>query len=209
MIKKSYYWNNFYLKKTPPKFSSRFAEFIVLKFKKKISSIIDLGCGNGRDTIFFLKKKIQCIGIDKSKIVIKKNKKKNILLKNIFLSRDFSKINFDKLSNKKFSIYSRFSLHSLNLIEENRLIQNLLKSKKLEYIFIETRTIYDELYGIGKKLKKNEFFSDHYRRFIDPEEIKIKLSKNFKIVFFQCKKNYAKYKNENPKVLRIILKNAR
>lgn len=209
MIKKNYYWNNFYSKKVPPKFSSNFGEFVELKYKRKINSIIDLGCGNGRDTIFFLKKKINCIGIDKSEIVIRKNKKKNISFKNFFLSQDFSKIDFDKLSNNKFSIYSRFSLHSLTLKEENRLIKNLSKSKKLEYIFIETRTIYDELYGVGKKMKKNEFFSDHYRRFIDPKEIKKKLSQNFKIIYYQCKKNFAKYKNENPKVLRIVCKNDR
>ena len=100
-------------------------------------------------------------------------------------------------------------MHSLTLKEENNLIKNLSQSEKLEYIFIETRTIYDELYGVGRKMKKNEFFSDHYRRFIDPVEIKKKLSKNFKIIYYQCKKNFAKYKNENPKVLRIICKNDR
>ena len=141
--------------------------------------------------------------------MIRKNKKKNVSFKNFFLSKDFSKIDFDKLSNKNFSIYSRFSLHSLTLKEENNLIKNLSQSEKLEYIFIETRTIYDELYGVGRKMKKNEFFSDHYRRFIDPVEIKKKLSKNFKIIYYQCKKNFAKYKNENPKVLRIICKNDR
>ena len=117
MIKKTYYWNRFYLKKKPPKFSSNFGEFVESRYKKKINSIIDLGCGNGRDTIFFLKKKIECIGIDKSEIVIRKNKKKNVSFKNFFLSKDFSKIDFDKLSNKNFSIYSRFSLHSLTLKE--------------------------------------------------------------------------------------------
>tara|TARA_Y100000590_G_scaffold456882_1_gene608349 strand:+ start:899 stop:1525 length:627 start_codon:yes stop_codon:yes gene_type:complete len=206
MIKKTYYWNNFYLKKTPPVFSSNFAKYIGLKFHKKINFIIDLGCGNGRDTVFFLKRKIYCIGIDKSKIVIKKNKKNNILYKEHFLFHDFSKLSFNKLSKKKFSVYLRFSLHSLNLKEENSLIKNLSKSKKLEYIFIETRTIFDELYGVGKKISKNEFYSDHYRRFINPKEIKKKLSKNFDIIYFQCRKNFAKYKKENPKILRIICK---
>ena len=84
MIKKTYYWNNFYSEKIPPKFSSNFAEFVESKFKKKIKQIIDLGCGNGRDTIYFSKKKIQCIGIDKSEIVMKKNKKKNTLYKKVF-----------------------------------------------------------------------------------------------------------------------------
>ena len=97
-------------------------------------------------------------------------------------------------------------MHSLTLKEENNLIKNLSQSEKLEYIFIETRTIYDELYGVGRKMKKNEFFliiTTIYRSV----EIK-KLSKNFKIIYYQCKK-LCKIQNENPKVLRIICKNDR
>lgn len=89
MIKKNYYWNSFYSKKVPPKFSSNFGEFVELRYKKKINSIIDLGCGNGRDTLFFLKKKINCIGIDKSEIVIKKNKKKIFHLKTFSYQKIF------------------------------------------------------------------------------------------------------------------------
>ena len=44
--------------------------------------------------------------------------------------------------------------------------------KKLDFIFIETRTIKDELYGVGKKIGRHEFISSHYRRFIDTNEIK-------------------------------------
>ncbi len=91
-------------------------------------------------------------------------------------------------------------------MEENNLLKNLSKSKNLEFIFIETRTIFDELYGVGRKIGKYEYFTDHYRRFIDPNKLKNKLAKNFKIVYFRLSKNLAKYKNENPKILRIICK---
>ena len=37
---------------------------------------------------------------------------------------------------------------------------------------IETRTIYDELFGVGKKISENEYLTDHYRRFVNPIEIK-------------------------------------
>ena len=94
------------------------------------------------------------------------------LLKIFFYLKISQKLILINYQIKNFSIYSRFSLHSLTLKEENNLIKNLSQSEKLEYIFIETRTIYDELYGVGRKMKKNEFFSDHYRRFIDPVEIK-------------------------------------
>ena len=69
---------------------------------------------------------------------------------------------------------------------------------------IETRTIYDELCGKGFKIGKNEFITSHYRRFIDPEKLKKDINNSFKIKYFKLDKNLAKFKKENPKVLRII-----
>ena len=66
--------------------------------------------------------------------------------------------------------------------------KNILRQKKLEYLFVETRTIDDELYGIGEKIGNNEFFSDHYRRFIVPNEFKKNFKKNFKIIYFKTSK---------------------
>jgi hypothetical protein len=73
-------------------------------------------------------------------------------------------------------------------------------------LFIEVRTVYDELYGVGKKLKKNEYLTSHYRRFIDPMIFKKQIEKKFSIKLFKIRRNFAKYKNENPLVLRIIAK---
>ena len=74
---------------------------------------------------------------------------------------------------------------------------------------IEARTIYDDFFGVGKKISKYEYYTDHYRRFIDPSIFKRKLEKKFKILFFKVDKNFAKFKNEDPKVMRVILKNDR
>ena len=52
------YWNKFY-KKAKVQDQSKFALFVykkIIKLKKKFK-MIDVGCGNGRDTIFFIKKK--------------------------------------------------------------------------------------------------------------------------------------------------------
>ena len=157
------YWNSFYKKKhliSP----SNFAKYVFKSQKKEIKNIYEIGCGNRRDTIFFNKKNLNCIGIDNSKIIIKQNKKNFSNLKKI---------------KKKFSIYSRFTWHTIDYKQEKRLLNNLAKQKNLNYLFIETRTIKDELYGIGKRVGKHEYLSTHYRRFIDPKLIKKKLLKNF------------------------------
>lgn len=208
-INKKKFWKKFYKVKKPPLKNSNFSEFCFKYLKNYEGNIYDLGCGNGRDTKFFLKNKLNCYGIDQIKIIINKNKKKYIRYKNNFLNKNFSKLNFDKLSNKRYSIYSRFSLHSINDLEEKEFIKNLSKSKKLDLIMIETRTIYDDFYGLGKKISNLEYFSDHYRRFIDPSKIKKKFNKKFKIIYFKLGKNLAKFKKENPKVLRMVIKNER
>ena len=63
------YWNKFYKRfkiQQPSKFAL-FAYKKLTKLKKKFT-MIDVGCGNGRDTIFFIKKKIDIIGLDQSNV---------------------------------------------------------------------------------------------------------------------------------------------
>jgi tellurite methyltransferase len=208
MIKQDKFWNSHYKKKKTPQICSLFAKFVYKNFLEKDINfpLFDVGCGNGRDTFFFLKKKINCIGIDKSSIAINKNKTKKKNHNKNFIKGDFSSIAFDNYAEKNFSIYSRFTLHTLNQKEENRFLKKIYTSKKIKYLFIETRTINDDLYGVGKKIGVHQFWTDHYRRFIDPKIIKKKLEKKFKIIFFNESKNYAKFKKENPQVLRIVCK---
>ena len=76
-----YYLNSYYYKKETNKKSSNFSKFVLKKLKKN-KTLIDIGCGDGRDSFFFSKKKIKTLGIDISKQVIENNnlivnKKKN------------------------------------------------------------------------------------------------------------------------------------
>ena len=204
-MKSAKYWNFFYKKKGLTNKNSNFSKFISLKNKDKKTIIYDIGCGNARDTFFFNKKKYICYGIDRSKEIIQKNKKKYKTIKDKFINKNFC-IFFKKKIKHNFSVYSRFTLHSINYADENKLLKSLQKQKNLVNLFIETRTLKDELYGVGKKIGKHEYISSHYRRFIDPKIIKEKLKKNFKIIYFKQGINFAKYKKENPWVLRIIAK---
>lgn len=199
------YWDKYYNKLLPPVKPTSFAIYCKKFLKKYKNTLLDIGCGNGRDTIYFNKLKIDCYGLDKSKQAIRILKNKNKKIAGKFINSDFSKFNYSKLK-KKISIYSRFSIHSINKEKELNFFKKINKSNNLEYLFVEVRTIYDELYGVGKKLKKNEYLTSHYRRFIDPKIFKKQIKKKFSIKLFKISRNFAKYKDENPLVLRIIAK---
>ena len=73
----------------------------------------------------------------------------------------------------------------------------------LEYIFIEARSVKDDLFGVGKKLGKNEYVTDHYRRFIDKNDLIKKFNKNFKIIYLKESKGFSNLKRE-PCLIRLI-----
>tara|TARA_B100001250_G_C19790374_1_gene786203 strand:- start:397 stop:1023 length:627 start_codon:yes stop_codon:yes gene_type:complete len=202
------YWNRFYREDEVTIESSDFSKFCANYYTKECGCIIDLGCGNGRDTFFFLRQNIDSIGIDQSEIVIKENNKKSskIELDSPFVIGDFSNIDFDSICDGPHSVYSRFTLHAINYDEEEKLFKHLLSSKNLKYLFIEVRSIKDSKYGQGRKVGLHEFSTSHYRRFIDSEVLHAKLKENFEIIYFKESQGFAKTKKEDPWLIRIIAK---
>lgn len=205
------FWNKFYTKKKIQN-PSKFAKFVCDRFiKNRKIVILDLGCGDGRDGFYFSKKKIKKIlCIDSSPIVIQnnnvyKNKKKTKNINFICLKAQSPKLltlgNFD-------IVYSRFFLHTISKVTQDKIFKNLIKiTKTNSLICLEFRTIKDSLCLKGKSIGKHERITDHYRRFIDLNEL-INLSyikNNFSIIHKIEDKNLAKYKNENPVVARLVL----
>ncbi|WP_207741083.1 class I SAM-dependent methyltransferase [Paraclostridium bifermentans] len=201
------YWNNYYKKNLAPKEASNFAWYI-MKYLEKNKFIIELGCGNGRDSLFFTNNGINVLAIDQSEAIIDdlkvKNKYKNIK----FIQDDF--VNSKLLDEIKVDyVYSRFTIHSITEEDEEKLIKrvyNCLKNKGM--FFIEVRSVKDELYGLGEKIARNAYiYDDHYRRFIVIDELVKNLEKNgFKIILAQESRDWAIYKDSNPIIIRIIAK---
>jgi tellurite methyltransferase len=204
------YWNSFYKKNTNYNESS-FARFIFKKFKIiKRKKIIDIGCGNGRDSFFFWKKNLDVTGLDISKLAIKNNS--SFSNKNLkFLKHDINKKIF--LKDKYDYIYSRFFLHAISQIDEKNLLNfiNLIK-KKNTYCFFEFRNhndlIFKKKYNQVKHNNLIEFEKGHFRRVIDPNKFIETINKFFKIkiIYYKSSVNLSKVKNDNPNLSRIIFK---
>lgn len=202
------FWDKFYENFNIRK-ASNFAKFVKKEFIKKNKKLLEIGCGNGRDT-FYLSDKVNITSIDKSKEAINQNlnflkplKKNKIFFKEL----DATKLrvtNFGKFD----YIYARFFLHTINLNSEKKIFKNLDNIlNKRGLIFLEFRTINDPLFLKGKKLSKYERWTDHYRRFIDRKIFMSQsyIKNKFNILYCVEKKGLAKFKNDNPSVCRIIL----
>lgn len=204
--KNNIFWNKFY-KKFNLSVPSNFAKFVVKNKYFKKGYVLDVGCGNGRDSFYFFKSGNKIIGIDKSEMAIKLNKK---ILSNSFFKKNIcsKKLNLNFTKDKKISnIYARFFIHAITAEDQFYFFKNIKKIiSKNTKIFLEFRTIKDPMMKIGKKISKNERISDHYRRFINTQEFEKELKiLNFKIIYKKESFNFAKYKNEHPHICRMIL----
>lgn len=200
------YWSDFYFNNRLTEKPSLFAQYLIENFVIGSEDVLfELGCGNGRDSIFFEKNNIFVTAVDQCENNIKllNEKYKNIN----FLAKDFT--NLSNLECKVNVVYSRFTLHAINHEGEKRTLKwayNNLKNNGV--LCVEARTLKDPIFGKGIDKGNNIwFYNNHHRRFIDALSFKNRLVEiGFEIVFFEENNGFAKFKDNDPVVLRAIVK---
>ena len=200
------YWEEYYKNHQDPGNESPFARF-VLPFLKEGKTLIELGCGNGRDSIFFEKFGVNITAFDQcdNEVAYLNKKYSNDNLK--FEAGDFTQLG--KRTSSDF-IYSRFTLHSIDREQEKRTLRWALDNlNNLGLFFIEIRSINDELCGEGSQVGENEFVTDHYRRFVKYDEFTQRIKDaGFSIIYQIESQGLAPYKEEDPVVVRVIAQKA-
>ena len=160
-------WNNV-IGYRSNQFAKKAYELICPTIKEKqLIRLLDLGCGDGRDSLYFAKKGFDVTSVDFSESGINKlnqiiNSKKII---NIKLSiKDIKEIDFQE--NLFDVIYAHLSLHyfddEITLQIFNRLYYCL---KPNGMIFVKCKSIEDPLFGKGKKLGENMYVEGHFKHF--------------------------------------------
>ena len=199
-----HYWDEYYQKDNAPSFPSPFAEYVASKLNTK-QNILEIGCGNGRDSKYFSSKGHHVTGLDRSAEAIE-------LCKNLYSSDEPIEFFYGtitdlaKTNKKKFDlIYSRFVIHAMSLNEELEMLKMSYKLlKKNGQLFIECRSTNDPLSQKGEILSHTERVFGHYRRFIILEEFKLRLVKTgFEVVEAIENIGLAKFGEENPMVIRV------
>lgn len=204
------YWSNYYLENNKPTEPSTFAKFVIDKLDKN-KTLIELGCGNGRDSVFFSKQGLNVIAVDQVDNEIKFLNEHYSDDNLNFVCDDFTNLKESKsdlINNSDFDyIYSRFTFHSIKESCEDRTLDWISKNLNNGIFLLEARSINDPMFKLGKALSDNENFTNHYRRYMDLDIFCKKLeSRNFEILYKIEDKDLAPYKDDNPYVIRIIAK---
>ena len=199
------YWENYYSKRKDPFEPSLFAKHIK-KYVVPGKSIIELGCGNGRDAVYLSESGLNMTAVDQCtkevNYLSNRYKAKNIS----FITGDFTTLE----STQKYDyIYSRFTLHSIDESGEMS-VYNWVENNIVTggYFFLEVRGRNNDLYGLGEKVVGEDhafIYDDHYRRFLSIEKITDTLiSKGFEITTVVEERGFSPYNGTDEKFIRLI-----
>lgn len=178
------YWERFYKEYNLTKSPTNFAKFIIKFIKKDKISVYDLGCGNGRDSYYF-GKKWKVVGVDYA--VLPEDKDNVHFIKESI--SDFIKNNKCKAD----LVYGRFLFHSI----DDKLIKEILKwSKNIFATEIRSsQNRYEKKYFKHKRIyRNNNKILDFFKK------------NNYRLIYFHESKDFAKFKEKNPLIVRIIAK---
>ncbi|MEZ5329015.1 MAG: class I SAM-dependent methyltransferase [Verrucomicrobiales bacterium] len=195
------YWNHYYSDHFISE-ESPFAKYCQENYLTTKRSIVELGCGSGRDLKYFRSLGHEIVGIDQSGTAIAKIRSEVDpgvgLIEGDFTAME-PIVGVD-------CVYSRWTLHSVSAIEASRAMRWVAEVLPPGGLFcIEVRSVIDVLYGIGNGIGRDEFETDHYRRFIRREELLEELSSiGFEILLELESTGLSVYKDDDPMLIRVV-----
>lgn len=198
------YWDQYYKNRICSEEPSPFAQYVATLVEPG-KRMVELGCGNGRDAVYFAGQGLQLTALDMSQEAITQLQSRNIPNAE-FLCGDFVNADVHQPNSYDYA-YSRFTIHSINHNQEQVLLNNLFRGLRPGgKLFIEVRSVNDPLFGKGRQVERNAYFYDnHYRRFIVLTELLDSLeSRGFRVEYAQERTGFAPYGNDDPPVIRVV-----
>ncbi len=165
---------------------------------KNYNTILDLGCGDGRDTFYFAKKGYRVTAVDYSQSGmhhIEEKIKKEHLKDIVPVRQDITKVTFSRGSFDV--IYAHLIVHYFDEKETTKLFSKLYDILKTGgMLFVKVKSTEDAFWGRGKKLGENYYFYEgHERHFFDFTYMKKQLKKWKRITIKKTSSTYNNYKS--------------
>lgn len=189
-----HYWRDYYASHRFNAKPSLFAQHILRTYLSDCRSLLELGCGNGRDSMYFATNGIAVTAIDQVQEEIaylseyakayqagedlqeyvespyKDSKQYKIPH---FIAGDFTCLEALPIAREYDCIYSRFTLHSIDKISQDKVLaQSLNICAENGILAIEVRGEKNALYGKGEAVSNEAgafIYDKHYRRFLNFE----------------------------------------
>ena len=208
--KRSDYWNSYYSAKAVPAIPSQFAAF-VLSECSAADFILDVGCGNGRDSFFFARHGKPVVSVDYSTSAVanidEQAKADQLPIKALSSACDDPAL-LDRVSAAMAQlnlsgtgiIYARFFIHAITDEEQGGFLDFCVAFLK-QYggtLAVEFRTAADA--------QLSKVTAAHYRRYVEPVDFLNELFKRgLSADYFVQGTGYAKYKNDDAHVVRMLI----
>ncbi len=201
------YWNRYYGTRTSPvpNIPSQFAAFVALEVTAG-STIVDIGCGSGRDSLFFASAGFNVLGVDASSAAVslcQRTAEERGIGRATFLCCN---VDDPDLAGKvsaatagRIVVYARFFLHAIPQEAELAFLQTAAALPELDLLAIEFRT--------DRDAQQTKVTDSHYRRFIPPLDLLSRAAKfGFSPVYFTEGFGYAKYRDDDAHVARVLMR---
>ncbi len=202
---KTQHWEAFYRDIGGVQQPSPFALEVAGSRLSSRSRVLDVGCGNGRDSAYFAQLGHEVWAVDTSRAAIDLCRKTYPQLSIEFRHGDAEAIAASPGRPGFDAVYCRFVLHAMTDQEEAafcRASRDLLVTGGR--LFLECRSINDPLSRMGEVISPTERIYGHYRRFAVMEDLLQRLEGvGLEIVSKVESKRLAAFKDEDPVVLRI------
>ncbi len=158
---------------------SRFARRSYARVRgKHFRTLLDVGCGQGGDALYFAKKGLSVTAFDHSLESLK-------LLRDVHpeircIRQDIQKMTLP--ANSFDIVYARLSLHYFDDRATRKIFRALHRTlRRGGYFFVMSKSVDDPLFGIGKKMGPDMYRRDHVRHFFSASYMEDMLKK-FQIV---------------------------
>lgn len=204
----SEYWDQYYSKKHSSIIgATTFARHCAERMESG-SALYELGCGNGRDALFFAELGHRVTACDRSSVAIAQIQKaiegRGFAHAPTFVVGEMGSL---PPAPGLDVVYSRFTLHAVPAAEASHALRwTLANLRRGGRLFVEARSVLGTLYGKGEEVARDTFlYNDHTRRFLRVDELLAELEEiGFTIPEWVESDGLAVHKDDDPVIIRVV-----